>query len=161
MRILFVDESGTAPNPNSKTKYFVLEGVIIPENAWATVRDWLNAIREEYSITGEIKWRYFSPHNKDEENLVAHLSKDDKSLNPLAKKHLHCARMLLRSAWHANGFYGRSGSAKGRFTVRELSESFLCADADVSDRPEISGAGSNSVLWLIELFRRVPCLQSL
>ena len=34
-------------------------------------------------------------------------------------------------------------------------------DADVSDRPEISGAGSNSVLWLIELFRRVPCLQSL
>ena len=73
MRILFVDESGTAPNPNSKTKYFVLEGVIIPENAWATVRDWLNAIREEYSITGEIKWRYFSPHNKDEENLVAHL----------------------------------------------------------------------------------------
>ena len=40
-------------------------------------------------------------------------SKDDKSLNPLAKKHLHCARMLLRSASHANGFYGRSVSAKG------------------------------------------------
>ena len=35
------------------------------------------------------------------------------------------------------------------------------ADADVSDRPEMSGAGSNAVLWLIELFRRVPCLQSL
>ena len=79
MHILFVDESGTAPNPNSKTKYFVLGGVIIPENAWLFVRNLLNTIRKNYSITGEIKWRYFSPHNTDEDNSVAHLSKDDKN----------------------------------------------------------------------------------
>ena len=79
MHILFVDESGTAPNPNSKTKYFVLGGVIIPENTWSLVRDRLSAIRKKYGITGEIKWRYFSPQNTDDSNSVAHLSRDDRN----------------------------------------------------------------------------------
>lgn len=79
MHILFVDESGTAPNPNSKTKYFTLGGVIIPENAWFLTRNRLSIIRNKYNITGEIKWRYFSPHNTDSSNSVAHLSEEDRN----------------------------------------------------------------------------------
>jgi hypothetical protein len=46
VHILFVDESGTAPNPgNYRSQYFVIGGVIIPELAWHHIRDALMGLK--------------------------------------------------------------------------------------------------------------------
>jgi Protein of unknown function (DUF3800) len=51
MHILFVDESGTPPSPDKpKNKYFVIGGVIIPEDHWHTVRDALNGDKGAVSV---------------------------------------------------------------------------------------------------------------
>lgn len=63
MQILFIDESGTPP-PIDKVEhspYFVLGGVVIPENLWHQVKDDIDIIKHRFEIKGEIKWRYFSP----------------------------------------------------------------------------------------------------
>jgi len=78
MQILFIDESGTAPSPTGKQPYFIIGGVIIPDTVWRPVKHELDAIKNAYGIHGEIKWRYFSPHNTDAENTMLHLSQDDK-----------------------------------------------------------------------------------
>jgi len=79
MQLLFVDESGTSPNRPGKQKYFVLGGVIIPEGVWHHVEKELNNAKKLFEIRGEIKWRYFSPHNKDKNNSIAHLNEDDRN----------------------------------------------------------------------------------
>ncbi|MDC1020000.1 DUF3800 domain-containing protein [Alphaproteobacteria bacterium] len=73
MHILFIDESGTPPSPDQKknTPYFVLGGVIIPEQLWHDVKDDLDKIKNKYSIQGEIKWRFFAPNGKKENTLSA------------------------------------------------------------------------------------------
>lgn len=35
--------------------------------------------RPEYRVRGELKWRYFSPHNTDEENSVRHLGEKERN----------------------------------------------------------------------------------
>ena len=79
MQMLFLDESGTAPKKGAKQRYFVIGGVIIPEMAWHNVEKELNTIKQDFNIYGEIKWRFFSPHNKDKDNSLAHLSFDEKN----------------------------------------------------------------------------------
>lgn len=80
MHLCFLDESGSPPKPNAqgKGRYFVIAGVIMHEAQWHGVASELAALmkRPEYRIHGEIKWRYFSPHNTDEENSVGHLNQD-------------------------------------------------------------------------------------
>ena len=69
MQLLFIDESGTPPPPTKKnTKTFVLGGIIIPDGIWHQVDNDLKNLKSTNNIRGEIKWRYFSPHNKDAEN---------------------------------------------------------------------------------------------
>ncbi|MEI8125183.1 MAG: DUF3800 domain-containing protein [Parachlamydiaceae bacterium] len=64
MHLLFVDESGTAPPPHkTSTKYFVVGGVVIPEDRHHVEYD-LNHLKAQYSVRGEVKWRYFGQKNR-------------------------------------------------------------------------------------------------
>lgn len=75
MHLLFVDESGSPPKSGADdSKYFVVGGIIIPENAWHALRDAVLGLKLRYKIRGEIKWRYFSPHNGDSKNPMRNLS---------------------------------------------------------------------------------------
>lgn len=81
MQILFVDESGTPPPLNniSSSPFFVLGGVIIPEDIWFLIKVDLEAIKKKFSINGEIKWRYFAPHIKEaKRHSFSHLSSEQK-----------------------------------------------------------------------------------
>lgn len=74
MHILFIDESGTPPKPGADNpKYFVVGGIIIPEGVWHRVRDAMFGLKLRRKIRGEIKWRYFSPHNDDPQNPMREL----------------------------------------------------------------------------------------
>jgi hypothetical protein len=63
MHILFVDESGTPPPLHrvDNAPYFVLGGVIVPEDIWSKLAADLTRLKRRFHITGEIKWRYFAP----------------------------------------------------------------------------------------------------
>lgn len=74
MHILFIDESGSVPPPDKAgNTHFVLGGVVIPTGIWHSVKKDLDNAKSKYSICGEIKWRYFSPHNQTESNTLHHL----------------------------------------------------------------------------------------
>ncbi|MCF7957149.1 MAG: DUF3800 domain-containing protein [Phycisphaerae bacterium] len=74
MHLFFIDESGTAPPPDKiNMKHFVLSGIIIPSGVWHQVKKDFDGIKEKHNVTGEIKWRFFSPNNNDAENSFKHL----------------------------------------------------------------------------------------
>ncbi len=74
MHMLFIDESGNPPPPGkSGLQYFVLGGVIIPEEVWPKLSAELTRLKRYYDVTGEIKWRYFVPGNSKSENSLLHL----------------------------------------------------------------------------------------
>lgn len=75
MFLLFMDESGTPPKPGQeRPAYFVVGGIIVPEAVWPTLRDGLNGLKIRLKLRGELKWRYFSPDNKDASNPMRHLA---------------------------------------------------------------------------------------
>ena len=77
MHILFIDESGTPPKPGKPhPRYFVVGGIILPENAWHRIRDAMLGLKIRYGIRGELKWRYFSPDNSDRINPMLRLDQN-------------------------------------------------------------------------------------
>lgn len=77
MQILFVDESGTPPPPEKQgiAQYFVLGGVVIPEDIWAKLAADLKRLKEHFNIDGEIKWRNFAPPQEGQKtHSLSHLS---------------------------------------------------------------------------------------
>lgn len=81
MQLLFLDESGTIPPINKISfKNFVIGGVIISENHWNDIHKNLKILKHKYKIPleSEIKWRYFSPTNQQEENGIRHLDQKQK-----------------------------------------------------------------------------------
>ncbi len=76
MHILFVDESGTAPEPAhaEKSPKFVLGGIVISEKTWPKLRDELEIVKRKYSVDGEIKWRYFHRSQTLHHETLEHLS---------------------------------------------------------------------------------------
>ena len=80
IHLFFLDESGSiVPESKKHTDCFVIGGVIIPEIHWHEIYKKLRDIKKQYNITSEIKWRYFSPDNKDENNGMKHLSFEQKN----------------------------------------------------------------------------------
>jgi Protein of unknown function (DUF3800) len=72
MHLLFVDESGTPPKPNNADLgYFVIAGLVIPEDRWPGIRDKLSGLKRATGYRGEIKWRYFAPNNTNADNPMA------------------------------------------------------------------------------------------
>lgn len=69
MHLLFVDESGTPPKPSAhQQNYFVIAGLVIPEDRWPGLRDKLIGAKRAAGYRGEVKWRFFAPNNNDEDN---------------------------------------------------------------------------------------------
>lgn len=69
MHLLFVDESGTPPKPESPNQgYFVIAGLVIPEDRWSGMRDKLVGLKRAKGYRGELKWRFFAPNNSDDDN---------------------------------------------------------------------------------------------
>ena len=81
MHILFVDESGTPPpfDKHDDKEYFVLGGIVVPEDIWAKLAQDLRLLARRYKIEGEIKWRYFAPAKPSAKlNSLSHLSAEQK-----------------------------------------------------------------------------------
>lgn len=76
MHILFVDESGTAPEPAhaEKSPMFVLGGLAVSEDSWVELSLSLNSLKVEFGIVGEIKWRYFNRSELSNHATLSHLS---------------------------------------------------------------------------------------
>ena len=82
MNILFIDESKPPTDPDKLTAhntFFVLSGLVIPEHAWKSTCTQFQQILDKYKVEKEIKWRYFSPQNKDERNSLKHLDQIQKN----------------------------------------------------------------------------------
>jgi len=79
MHILFIDESGT-PSPVGRTDvspFFVLGGIIIPDESWHVLKGRLEEVKREFGVNGEIKWRYFfMAKSKKHENSLDHLERE-------------------------------------------------------------------------------------
>lgn len=72
MYLLFVDESGTPPKPGVELlSYFVMAGLVIPEDRWMGMHDKLSGLKRACGYHGEVKWRYFAPRNDDPDNPMA------------------------------------------------------------------------------------------
>jgi hypothetical protein len=72
MYLLFVDESGTPPKPNNgDVSYFVIAGLVIPEDRWVGMNDKLSGLKRASAYHGEVKWRFFAPNNSDADNPMA------------------------------------------------------------------------------------------
>jgi hypothetical protein len=85
MQILFVDESGTPPQNNQKahkTPFFVLGSIVIPEDIWEKCANQLATIKKNYSVAGEIKWRYFAPNPGGKLNSLSHLNAEEERASP-------------------------------------------------------------------------------
>lgn len=80
MHLLFVDESGTPPKPHSREQsYFVIAGLVIPEDRWPGLRDKLIGAKRAAGYRGELKWRFFAPKNDDDDNPMRDWDKDAKN----------------------------------------------------------------------------------
>ena len=80
MHLLFVDESGTPPKPdNPEMGYFVIAGLVIPEDRWIGISNKLAGIKRASKYHGEVKWRFFAPRNKDIDNPMLGWDQDRKN----------------------------------------------------------------------------------
>ena len=80
MHLLFVDESGTPPKPISqKNDFFVIAGLVIPEDRWPGMRDKLVGLKRASHYHGEVKWRFFAPRNDDADNPMIGWEQDAKN----------------------------------------------------------------------------------
>jgi hypothetical protein len=80
MHLFFVDESGTpAKLAADKPRHFVIGGVVISDTAWHTVREKLLGLKIEKQYRGEVKWRFFAPNNKDDDNPMRDWSFDERN----------------------------------------------------------------------------------
>lgn len=92
MHFCFVDESGTPPSqPNPERPYFTLGAVIIEDVAWRGIANSVHGFCTSNGLQGELKWRYFSPHNSSADNpMLGKSAEQRKSLS------LSFARLIAR-----------------------------------------------------------------
>lgn len=80
MYLLFVDESGTPPKSDrNEIAYFVIAGLVIPEDRWIGMRDKLEGLKRSAKYHGEVKWRFFAPKNADLENPMLRWSQAERN----------------------------------------------------------------------------------
>ncbi|OUS20373.1 hypothetical protein A9Q95_08300 [Rhodobacterales bacterium 59_46_T64] len=79
MKFCFVDESGTPPNkPNAARPYFTLGAAIIDAENWRKCNEKIHGYKVRNKIFGELKWRFFAPHNRDKDNPLLDVSASDR-----------------------------------------------------------------------------------
>src|SRR4051812_28922958 len=80
MHLCFVDESGTPAKPNRQWPcYFVIAGLIVPEERWRLMANRLHGLKTRFGYRGEPKWRFFAPHNDDDDNPMREWAQDTKN----------------------------------------------------------------------------------
>lgn len=80
MHLLFVDESGTPPKLNNPNQaYFVIAGLVIPEDRWVGMREKLVGLKRASRFRGEVKWRFFAPNNTDADNPMIGWTQEQKN----------------------------------------------------------------------------------
>lgn len=80
MHLLFIDESGTPPKPGDDGQcYFVIGGLVIPEDRWSGMRGKLVGLKRRTGYRGEVKWRYFAPNNRQDENPMREWTQDQRN----------------------------------------------------------------------------------
>jgi len=81
MYLLFVDESGTPPKPDRpELAYFIIAGLVIPEDRWIGMRDKLDGLKRASQYHGEVKWRFFAPNNNDVGNPMVAWGQEKRNL---------------------------------------------------------------------------------
>jgi hypothetical protein len=82
MHLFFVDESGTPPKPTNSQSWphFVIAGLVMPATDWKGLADEFQSLKrkQNYRVSGEIKWRHFGERSADKENNVSHLTAEEK-----------------------------------------------------------------------------------
>lgn len=80
MHLCFVDESGTPAKPGADAPhYFVIAGLIIPEDRWHRISGHLQGSKANRGYHGELKWRYFAPGNAEPENPMREWQQTDRN----------------------------------------------------------------------------------
>lgn len=73
--LCFMDESGTPPSrPNPRKPYFTLGAVVIKVTDWHELYNKVLGFRLRHHLRGELKWRFYSPHNNSADNPMLHMS---------------------------------------------------------------------------------------
>lgn len=79
MHLCFIDESGTpAKLGRVEPRFFVIAGIIIPEDTWHVVHEKFVGLKIEKKYHGEVKWRFFAPNNKDADNPMRDWSQKER-----------------------------------------------------------------------------------
>jgi ribosomal protein L35 len=67
-------------SPRKETDpFFILGGVVVPEDIWWKLDTDLKRLKARFKITGEIKWRYFAPGKEENsKHALSHLSAKEK-----------------------------------------------------------------------------------
>lgn len=79
MYLCFIDESGTPPSrPNPDRPYFTLGAVIIRDEDWAGIAKLVQGFLTRHKLRGELKWRFFSPHNSSSDNPMLGRSAEER-----------------------------------------------------------------------------------
>ena len=151
MQILFVDESGSPPpiDKINDSPFFVLGGVIIPDDFWHRVKSDLDFIRKKYKIIGEIKWRYFAPHHKSVHSLnhlSVHQKEDLRSemyniINKYKSVKTICIVTDIKKAYSLD--YIKNENDLYWFSYKQLTERFQYYLQDIS---RISGQKINGII---------------
>lgn len=76
MHMLFVDESGSAPEADkvAQNPVFVLGGLVLREDVWIDMARSLASLKRHHGIQGEIKWRHFAPDKGARPSALSHLA---------------------------------------------------------------------------------------
>ena len=81
MHLCFIDESGTPPSkPNANQPYFTLCAVIIRDDDWKDIARVIRGFCTRHKLRGELKWRYFSPHNSSADNPMLGKSAEERKV---------------------------------------------------------------------------------
>lgn len=79
MHLCFIDESGTPPSkPNENQPYFTLGAVIIRDEDWKDLTKNIRGYCTRHRLKGELKWRYYSPHNSSADNPMLGKSAEER-----------------------------------------------------------------------------------
>ena len=153
MQILFIDESGTPPAPDKAQNdpWFVLGGVIIPDDFWHRVKADLEVIKRRYAVTGEIKWRFFAPLREGAKpHSLSHLSSAEKEnlrsdLYAILRKYKSVKTIAVATdaayAYHQS--YINTPDDLYWYTYKQITERFQYYLQDIS---RISGQKINGII---------------
>lgn len=79
MHICFIDESGTPAKPGClNSRYFVIAGLVVPEEQWHDIRQKLIGLKRSHRYRGELKWRYFAANNANSDNPMLNWTPEQK-----------------------------------------------------------------------------------